>query len=109
MSQVKDLGIRERSAARPTGSWTFLTNHSHVLLCLYRDPELRLREVAGMVGITERAVQRIVADLEECGALERHREGRRNTYRVNLSRPLRHPLESHRNIGDVLELLAPEE
>jgi DNA-binding transcriptional ArsR family regulator len=109
MSQVNGQGKVNGSVSRPVGGWTFLTNHSHVLLCLFRNPELRLREVASLVGITERAVQRIVADLEECGALERHREGRRNTYRVNLDRPLRHPLESHRNIGDVLKLLAPEE
>ncbi len=89
--------------------WTFLTNHSHVLLCLYREPYIRLREVAAMVGITERAVQRIVSDLEEAGAIQRTREGRRNRYAVEITRPLRHPLESHRTIGEVLHLLSQED
>ena len=84
--------------------WTFLSNHAHVLICLNRDPEARLRDVAAMVGITERAVQRIVADLEEGEALERERDGRRNRYRILTETPLRHPLERFRTIGDLLEL-----
>lgn len=85
--------------------WTFLTNHSHVLICLAEDPEMRLRDVAERVGITERAVFRIVADLEEAGVLTRHREGRRNQYEIHGNRPLRHPVEMHRTVGDLLGLL----
>jgi len=87
--------------------WTFLTNHAHVLICLAADPEARLREIAQAVGITERAVQRILSDLEEAGYIAREREGRRNRYRLDRKLPLRHPLEAHRSIGTLLDLLAP--
>ncbi|WP_435011377.1 helix-turn-helix transcriptional regulator [Tundrisphaera lichenicola] len=85
--------------------WTFLSNHGHVLLSIARDPGLTLREVAGLVGITERAVQRIVADLEAAGYLERVRAGRRNRYEVHPERPLRHPIEAHRDVGALLALV----
>ncbi len=85
--------------------WTFLSNHTHVLVCLAADAEQTLRDVASKVGITERAVQRIVAELEAAGALTRERDGRRNRYRLDTSLPLRHPLEKHRSIGDVLALV----
>lgn len=86
--------------------WTFLSNHTHVLVCLAADGDLTLREVALRVGVTERAVQRIVADLELAGVLERTRDGRRNAYRIDPAVPLRHPLESHRRIGDLLGIVA---
>ena len=85
--------------------WTFLSNHAHVLICLHMEPDLVLREVAARVGITERAVQGIVADLEEAGVLVREREGRRNHYKIDPSRPLRHPIEAHRAVADLLGLL----
>lgn len=85
--------------------WTFLTNHAHVLVVLNADSEAVLREVAVEVGITERAVQRIIQDLERDGFIEREKVGRRNRYRVLTDQALRHPLESHRNIGDLLHLL----
>jgi predicted ArsR family transcriptional regulator len=85
--------------------WTFLTNHAHVLLCLARDREMRIRDVALQVGITERAAQRIVADLVEAGYLQRSKDGRRNRYSLNTERPLRHPLESEHAIGEILALL----
>ena len=85
--------------------WTFLTNHAHVLLCLARDPEMRIRDVALQVGITERAAQRIAADLVEAGYLQRSKDGRRNRYSLNTERPLRHPLESEHAIGEILALL----
>ena len=90
-------------------AWTFLTNHSHVLVCLAGDPTMRMRDVAERVGITERAVQRIVGDLEEGGVLERIREGRQNRYVVHASLPLRHPVEAHRTVGDLLALVARSE
>lgn len=86
--------------------WTFLTNHTHVLVLLARDPELRLREVATQVGITERAVQRIVAELSECGYLEVQRIGRRNRYHVVDKHPLRHPIEAGTTLRDLLQLLS---
>lgn len=92
-------------AAPPAGRWTFLTNHSHVLILLSQDPSLVLREVAARVGITERAVQRIIADLEEAGFIEREKVGRRNRYRIRNNRPLRHPIEAHRTIGDLVGLI----
>ncbi len=87
--------------------WTFLTNHAHVLLCLVGDPELRLRELAGLVGITERATQRIVAELADGGYLSRTRVGRRNVYEVHLELPLRHPLERTHTVGELLAQIAP--
>lgn len=86
-------------------SWTFLTNHTHVLICLAREPELRLRDVAARVSITERAVQRIVAELEAAQILTRIRDGRRNRYQVHLAKPLRHSIEAHRSVGDLLRLV----
>lgn len=88
----------------PNG-WTFLTNHSHVLLCIAEDPDVLLREVAQRVGITERAAQRIVAELEAEGYLSHERVGRRNRYEVRSDLPLRHPLEDHLEIGALLRVL----
>jgi DNA-binding MarR family transcriptional regulator len=90
-----------------SSSWTFLTNHAHVLLCISADHSMRLREVADRVGITERAAQRIVRDLCEGGYLTRRRVGRRNHYDVNPELPMRHPVESARQVGALLELLEP--
>lgn len=90
----------------PVPGWTFLTNHTHVLACLARDEHMTLREVALAVGITERAVHSIVKALEEEGVLTRYREGQRNRYRLNRNYRLRHPLEAHRRIGDLLALIA---
>ncbi len=86
-------------------TWTFLTNHAHVLVVLNHEPNLRLRDVAVRVGITERAVQRIVMDLHHEGYLLVEKEGRRNRYRVVPGRPLRHPVEQHRTVGDLLALV----
>ncbi len=85
--------------------WTFFTNHAHILLCLARDPDLRLRDLALDVGITERAAQRIVRDLADAGYITCERHGRRNRYTLHLERALRHRLEAHRAIGDVIALL----
>ncbi len=87
--------------------WTFLTNHTHVLVVLAQDPDVVLREVAVMVGITERAVQRIIVDLEDAGYLIREKVGRQNRYIIRRDRPLRHPLESNHTIGELLELIIP--
>lgn len=85
--------------------WTFLTNHAHVLVCIAGDPGIRLREVASEVGITERAAQRIVAELVEAGYITRSRDGRRNQYEVHAELPLRHPLDQSHEVGELLRLL----
>lgn len=100
-------GDASTAALDDRGSWTFLTNHSHVLICLTRDPNLRLRDLADQVGITERAVQGIVNDLERAGCLTRHREGRRNRYAIVADRPMRHPVERQHVVGDLLDAMAP--
>lgn len=89
--------------------WTFLTNHSHVIILLANQPDMVLREVASEIGITERAVQRIIADLEEDGFLIREKIGRQNHYRVVRDLPLRHPIEAHRLIGDLVDLILKPE
>ena len=85
--------------------WTFLTNHAHVLLCVARDPDIRLRDVADYVGITERAAQRIVADLVDSGYLDRTKEGRRNSYKLHAEIPLRHPMDRDHAVGEILAVL----
>ena len=99
VTRVKDRPVPQQPA------WTFLSNHAHVLLTLARDPEIRLRDVADRVGITERAVQRIVADLEEGHYIERERTGRRNRYLVHPNLPLRHPVEAHRTVANLIALI----
>ena len=88
-------------------SWTFLTNHAHVLIAIDRNPELRQRDIAHAVGITVGAVQKIINELESGGYLTHERVGRRNRYHVIADRPLRHPLESHHTVRDLLATLAP--
>lgn len=82
-------------------SWTFLTNHAHVLVCIAQNPEVRLAEIARLVGIGERAVHGIVQDLVDAGYVLRARSGRHNVYGVRLDRPLRHPLEAGHQIAEV--------
>jgi predicted transcriptional regulator len=89
-------------------TWTFLTNHAHVILLLAQNPEELLRNVATRVGITERAVQRIVADLEAAGVLERSKIGRRNRYTIHGKVRLRHPVEAHRTVGDLIDLVTAD-
>jgi predicted transcriptional regulator len=90
-----------------TPGWTFVTNHTQVLLCIARDPGIRLRDVAREVGITERAVQRIVAELVDAGFVERRRVGRRNEYSVNRNGAMRHPAQLGHPVGELLDLLEP--
>ena len=87
-------------------TWSFLTNHARVLLVIDSDPDVRLREIASTVGISERRAHDIVADLVDGGYLAKHREGRRNTYPVQHHRPLEDDLADQRAIGDVLTLLS---
>ena len=92
--------------AMSSPSWTFLTNHAHTLLCIAEDPDVRIRDIAAKVGITERAAQRIVAELEDAGYLSHEKIGRRNHYEVRRDLPLRHRLEEHLEIGALLKVLA---
>lgn len=85
--------------------WTFLTNHTHILVVLAREPSMRIRDMADEVGITQRAVQRILAELIEEGVLKVKKEGRRNSYEIQRTTRLRHPLESRHTIGELLDLL----
>jgi len=99
--------VAQRRATETTAvPWTFLTNHAHVLLCIHRDPEIRLRDVAWQVGITERMVQRIVAELAEAGYVVIDKEGRCNHYRVQRRLRLRHPLESRQTVGRLLDVVS---
>ena len=88
-----------------SSTWTVLTNHGNVLLCVARDPTIRISEIAARVGIGERAAQKIVADLVAEGFLERTKEGRRNRYEVNRRAHLRHPLFADLEIGPLLDVL----
>ena len=88
--------------------WTFLTNYSHVLLSIGAEPDLTMREVAARVGITERAAQRILADLIEAGYIEAEKVGRRNRYKIHADLPLRHPLEQRNSVSALLALIAPD-
>ena len=88
--------------------WTFLTNHAQVFLCVASNNHRTAREISEVVGITERAVQRILSDLEEEGYIQRVREGRGNRYSVHLDRPLRHPAQQGQQVHDLLALLLKE-
>lgn len=99
MDRMKEV-VQERKP-----SWTFLSNHAHVLLVLAGDPEIKLREVAERVGITERAVQRIITDLKAGRYIETERRGRGCRYRLHPELPLRHPVEAHRSVAHLLALI----
>jgi predicted transcriptional regulator len=91
--------------ASMSGEWTFLSNHGHVLVCLARDPDTRMRDVAEAVGITERAVQQIVRDLVAQGYLLKAKVGRRNQYEVVRRAHFRHELEAHVTLGEFVGLV----
>ena len=85
-------------------SWTFLSNHGHVLVQLSQNPDLRVKELAEIIGITERSAQSILADLEAEGYISVTRNGRRNTYKVNQNQKFRHPTEANKSIGQLLKI-----
>ena len=89
-------------------TWTFLTNHSHVLLAIWNAPNVKIREISQLVGVTERAVLRIVRELVDAGFVSIEKVGRENRYSVTPDIPLRHPLEQHRTVSDLLELLSAD-
>jgi predicted transcriptional regulator len=89
-------------------SWHFLTSHTQVLLCIQRNPDVRLRDIAESVGITERAAQRIVTDLVDAGYVTRQRIGRRNQYTIVRNVPMRHRAQLDHEIGELLDVLSLE-
>ena len=95
------------SSPEPDKPWRFVTNHTQVLLCIARDPDARVREIAASVGITERAAQRIVRDLVESGFVERERIGRRNRYLINRKVRMRHPVEHGHPVSTLIEAFGP--
>lgn len=95
------MKFRPQNQEAEIPSWTFLTNHAHVLLCIAQDPEIRLVDISRMVGIGERAVHSIVTDLVEAGFVIRHKQGRNNVYEVRLDRPFRHPLEADHHVAEI--------
>jgi len=97
---------RSMSEGVARSTWTFLTNHGHVFVCIAEDPGIRGRDIAVRVGITERAAQSIVADLVAEGYITRTRVGRRNRYEIHSDAPLRHPIEGGHSVGEVLVGLA---
>jgi DNA-binding IclR family transcriptional regulator len=97
-SMSSPIGTHEKT-------WHFLSNHTQVLLCIARDPDTRLRDIAETVGITERAAQRIVTDLIVSGYVESERHGRRSRYTINRRIAMRHPAQTNHEIGELLDLL----
>jgi len=95
------------SHAQDQGGWTLLTAHGRALVAIAQDPDARMRDLAEVVGVTERTVQAIVADLETAGYVTHTRVGRRNRYTVHLDRPFRHPAQDGHQIGPFLDLLGP--
>ena len=91
------------------GNWSFLTNHARVLLCIARDPGMRLRDIAARLGITERSTYGIVIDLAEAGYIVKRKDGRRNRYEIQASLPLPEPTSRERTVGEVLALLAGDD
>jgi DNA-binding MarR family transcriptional regulator len=105
---IKESSNINADAARDQPRWTFLTNHLRVLACLDRDPQLRIRDLADLIGITERATVQILSQLEAAGYLTKTRVGRRNHYTVHGELPLRDPLHNGRQVGEVLRAIEPE-
>lgn len=85
--------------------WTFFSNYAHVIVCLAENPGARLREVADRVGITERSAVRLITHLDEAGILKREKQGRRNHYYIDTKAHLRHPIEAHCTVGELLKLI----
>lgn len=102
---ARDVDSRIVRSPGQRAAWNFFTNHGHVLVCIASNPDMTVREVAQMVGITERATIRIIGELEEAGVIQRTREGRRNHYSIQGAIPLRHPLERHRTVNDLITMI----
>jgi predicted transcriptional regulator len=108
MKNISRDSYPQSAPAAPT-RWDFLTNHAHVLLTVSQDPGIRLRDIAAVVGITERSAHKILSELVDEGYVLRERHGRRNRYKVKAELPLRHPLVQDREVGDLLQVLGRPE
>ena len=93
---------KKPASAEASQTWTFLSNHAHVLVCVAKNPDVRLSEVAALVGVRERTVHRIVHELIDAGYISVTKDGRNNVYSVDLDKPLRHPLEADHNIQAII-------
>ncbi len=102
---MKSTNEVQTKQASTSSNWSFLTNHLHVILCLHREEETTVRNLAICIGVTERSVQRILNELVESEVITRERDGRRNIYKIDYTYRLRHELERNHNIGELLELL----
>ncbi len=89
-----------------TASWSFLTSHARVLLCIAHDPGMRLRDIAARLGITERSAYGIVTELAEAGYVVKQKDGRRNRYQIQTHLPLPESASRERTVGEILALLA---
>ncbi len=96
-----------REQRLPSPSWTFLTNHGHALVCIARNEDIRLRDLASTMGVTERTAQIIVNDLANAGYVTRTRVGNRSHYTVRADRPFRHPVEIDHSVGALLAVIVP--
>ena len=94
------------SKVATASSWTFLSNHGHILIHLHNSPDSRVREIADAVGITERSALSILSDLEDGGYISVERVGRRNHYRVNPNKNFRHPIEAQKPLSSLLKIFA---
>jgi DNA-binding MarR family transcriptional regulator len=100
------LGFVQSSTENDFRLWRFVTNHAHVLACIAADPDVRLRDIATTVGITERTAGQIVTDLEQAGYLSKTRVGRRNRYQIHGELPLRHPQHRHHTVAELISFLS---
>jgi len=105
---MRDDGAMVGTSDDGERAWTLLTNHGRVLLLIAREPDVRIRDLAVAAGITERAVQMIVTDLEHAGYVIKERVGRRNAYTINRDRPFRHRAESDHSVGELIDLFSSE-
>lgn len=90
-------------------NWTFLTNHARVLLCIARDPGIRLRDIAATLDITDRSAYGIVTDLIQAGYIVKQKDGRRNRYQIQAHLPLPDPTSRERTVGEILSLLTGDD
>lgn len=99
------MNSNDKPGGESKSNWTFLSNHAHVLICIAKNPNSRIRDLASQINITERAVQLIIQDLEKEGYLRHVREGRRNHYTVQMKKPLRHPVEKHCDVAELVAMI----
>ncbi|MFO1539486.1 MAG: helix-turn-helix transcriptional regulator [Chloroflexota bacterium] len=108
MQAAQDAGAGAVGPGRPRDRWTLLSNHGHVLVCVSRDPGMRVRDLAAVTGLTERAIGGILRDLEAAGYITRERVGRRTHYLLHPDRAFRHPAEADHHVGELLRIFSAD-